>query len=149
DLSILRLPVLTEDAGNAPCTGCARAVRSDERSGQEAQEDEFERADEHQPPQMPHILIHCAHGLSRSPAKWAGSSTAPCGARGRRDLELMGWASWTLRLMSTSISRRCGCGCGFRQQARRPVARMNEGFHAQAGQFAAQVGEWGCTVAGV
>ncbi|KAJ6597917.1 hypothetical protein B0H10DRAFT_742615 [Mycena sp. CBHHK59/15] len=149
ELSIMRPPVLTEDAGNAPRTGCAcGSVGEDDGSGREAQEDGFERADERQPLQTPHILIHRAHGLSRSPAvvprswsrcrssvcatwsrgisaragsrglkKWAGSSTAPRGARGRRDVELMGWASWMSRLTSSCISRRCGCGCGFRQQA--------------------------------
>ncbi|KAJ6541299.1 hypothetical protein B0H10DRAFT_2137132, partial [Mycena sp. CBHHK59/15] len=90
-------PVLTEDAGNAPRTGCARgSVGEDDGSGREAQEDGFEEADEPQPPQMPHILIHRAHGLSRSPAvsrglkKWAGSSTAPRGSSFRRDVELDG-----------------------------------------------------------
>ncbi|KAJ6607791.1 hypothetical protein B0H10DRAFT_2070192 [Mycena sp. CBHHK59/15] len=40
----------------------------DGHGGEAAHDDGFEGADERQPPQTPHILIHCAHGLSRSPA---------------------------------------------------------------------------------
>ncbi|KAJ6597901.1 hypothetical protein B0H10DRAFT_2231846 [Mycena sp. CBHHK59/15] len=61
------------DAYDVPARGVfgtddGGAFNHDEGRGQEAQEDEFERADEHQPLQTPYILIHCAHGLSRSPA---------------------------------------------------------------------------------
>ncbi|KAJ6611254.1 hypothetical protein B0H10DRAFT_2224235 [Mycena sp. CBHHK59/15] len=40
----------------------------DGHGGGATHDDGFEGADERQPPQTPHILIHCAHGLSRSPA---------------------------------------------------------------------------------